>query len=108
MLQKLWNDEAGVIISAELVFVLTILVIGMVCGLAELQCGVVAELDDISNAIGALNQTYAFTGCSSFKADGSFKSFVAGSSYSDSRDDCDDPDCQPSDIGCDAPTPEKL
>ena len=110
MLRKLWNDEAGVIISAELVFVLTILVIGMVCGLAEVQAAVVAELDDIGNAIGSLNQSYGVTGCSSKKTVGAMtvtKSFSAGSSYSDRRDRCDGDNCQPSDVGCDDATPEK-
>ena len=110
MLNKLWNDEAGVIISAELVFVMTILVIGMVCGLAEIQCATVAELDDIAGAIGSLNQTYGFTGCSSKKTVGSqqiVKSNSAGSVYSDSRDRCDNESCEPSDLGCDDATAEK-
>ena len=33
MLRTLWNDEAGVVISAELVLVLTIAVIAMIVGL---------------------------------------------------------------------------
>ena len=33
MLKKLWNDEVGVILSAELVLIATILVIGMIVGL---------------------------------------------------------------------------
>ena len=35
MLKRLWNDEGGAIISAELVLVATILVIGMIVGLED-------------------------------------------------------------------------
>ena len=35
MFKKFWNDESGVIISAELVLVLSIAVLTMVVGLAE-------------------------------------------------------------------------
>ena len=62
MLRNLLHDDYGVVISAELVFVLTVLVIGMVVGLSELQHAVVQELDDISNAIGKVNQSYAYSG----------------------------------------------
>ena len=88
MLKKLWNDEAGLIISAELALVLTIGVLAMVVGLSEVAVAVNTELNDISNAIGALNQSYAYTG---FIAKDNYKtkSFVAGSSFSDGIDDCD-------------------
>ena len=35
MLNQLWNDEAGFVISAELVLVLTIAVLAMIVGLSE-------------------------------------------------------------------------
>lgn len=88
MLMNLLNDETGVIISAELVLVLTIAVLAMVVGLTEVTVAVNTELNDVSNAIGALNQTFAFTGfCSS--SHGKLKSFFAGSSFIDHIDDCD-------------------
>ena len=88
MLKKLWIDEAGLIVSAELALVLTIGVLAMVVGLSEVAVAVNTELNDISNAIGALNQSYAYTG---FVAKDGYKgkSFVAGSSFSDATDDCD-------------------
>ena len=88
MLKKLWNDEAGLIISAELALVLTIGVLAMVVGLSEVAVAVNTELNDISNAIGALNQSYAFTGFHAGSG-GKVKSFVAGSAFSDMADDCD-------------------
>lgn len=87
MLMRLYRDETGVIISAELALVLTIVVIGVIVGLSEVAKAVNTELNDISNAIGALNQSYGFTG---FHArQGKRTSFVAGSTFIDGVDDCD-------------------
>ena len=87
MLKQLWNDEAGFVISAELVLVLTIAVLAMIVGLSEVAVAVNTELNDISNAIGALKQHYAYTG---FVGDGGkSKSFYAGSRFADAVDDCD-------------------
>jgi len=88
MLKSLWNDEAGVIISAELVLVLTIAVLAMVVGLSEVAVSINTELNDISNAFGALNQSYSYTGFMS-SSQGKQKSFVAGGCFMDSFDDCD-------------------
>jgi Flp pilus assembly pilin Flp len=87
MIRNLLNDENGAIISAELVLVLTILVIGVIVGLSEVAVAVNTELNDISNAIGRLDQSYFFTG---FKANSpKSKSATAGSRYNDEQDDCD-------------------
>ena len=91
MLKNLWNDECGVIISAELALVLTIAVLAMVVGLSEVAVAVNTELNDLSNAIGALNQSYTFTG---FVGAGSagivkLKSVYAGTVFTDAPDDCD-------------------
>lgn len=89
MLSKLFSDESGVIVSAELVLVLTVAVLAMVVGLSEIAVAVNTELNDISNAIGALDQSFSYTGFSSDKAAGNFKNFVGGSKFADSTDDCD-------------------
>jgi len=88
MLKKLWNDEAGLIISAELALVLTIGVLAMVVGLSEVAVAVNTELNDISNAIGSLNQSYAYTGFCAH-GNGKLKSQTAGSAFHDAFDDCD-------------------
>ena len=87
MLQRLLNDESGVIISAELVLVLTIAVLAMVVGLSEVAVAINTELNDLSNAFGALDQSYAYTGFTS--NDTKFKSKVHGSTWIDNVDDCD-------------------
>ena len=89
MLRQLLNDESGVIISAELVLVLTIAVLAMVVGLSEVAVAVNTELNDVSNAIGALNQSYAFTGYRSTGTSNKIKAWFAGTTYIDQLDDCD-------------------
>ena len=67
MLRQLLCDEAGFIVSAELVLIATILVIGLIVGLSEVQHAVVSELNDVGDAIGKLNQSYLYTGFSKAK-----------------------------------------
>lgn len=62
LFDNMWRDEAGFIISAELVLVATILVIGTIVGLVSVRNQVVQELVDVGQAIGSLSQTYAFGG----------------------------------------------
>ena len=89
MLKSLWRDEAGVILSAELVLIGTILVLGMIVGLVELQCSLVAELSDLSSAFGNLDQSYQVSGFASYKSSGKTKARTYGASYSDVADTCD-------------------
>lgn len=89
MIKSLWNDEAGVILSAELVLIGTILVLGMIVGLVELQCSVVAELSDLSSAFGNLNQSYQISGFASSKGGNQFKARTFGARYTDQADACD-------------------
>lgn len=93
MLKRLWKDEAGVIISAELVLVGTILVVGMIVGLVELQCSVVDELNDLGEAIGSINQSYTTSTILSTKTNGRIKAATAGSSFVDRQDSCDGNEC---------------
>jgi hypothetical protein len=103
MIRQLLNDEAGFVVSAELVLIGTLLVVGLVVGLAEVQHSVVSELNDIADAVGSLNQSYAFTGFTSRKEDGSVKAFSNGSFFIDLTDACDNNQCT---LDCDRPQPE--
>ena len=89
MLKTLWNDESGVILSAELVLIGTILVLGMIVGLVSLQSAVVQELGDIASAFGDLNQSYETSGFASTKSAGTFKARTFGNEYTDGVDACD-------------------
>ena len=44
ILLRLWNDESGAILTAELILLSTILVIGAVAGISVLRVAVVKEL----------------------------------------------------------------
>lgn len=88
-LKNLWSDEAGVILSAELVIILTIAVLGMVVGLSCLQQAMFNEFRDLSLAFQSMNQSFftpSFRGC--WKWWGGPTSFVAGSSFYDVFDGC--------------------
>ena len=85
MLRKLWSDEAGFIISAELVLVATIVVIGLIVGLTVVRNQVVQELVDVGQAIGSISQSFGYAG--------TYKPTVAwtdGCGYKDVRDFCQD------------------
>ncbi|MCP4788535.1 MAG: hypothetical protein GY903_06340 [Fuerstiella sp.] len=92
-MKNLWKDECGVILSAEIVLIATILVIEMIVGLVELQVGVVGELSDLGDAIGNLDQGYVASGLVSFKrSHHSIKGRTSGSRFYDHADECD---CSP-------------
>ena len=93
--QTLWNEliesEHGFILSAELILILTIAVLGMVVGLSHVALAVNQELTDVGQAIGSLNQSYYYTGyhCCLLGGNGRFTSATFGSAYFDFPDVCD-------------------
>lgn len=87
--QQLWRDDHGAILSAELVVILTLLVIGLVTGLNCLQTAIVTELEDTAAAIGSLNQSYYISGTSSGRGTWCLKAATAGSYFKDTADACD-------------------
>ena len=93
LITALKNDENGFVVSAELVLVGTICVLGMIVGLTELSYGVNEELEDLGSAVGSINQTYYFTLGSGKKGE------VVGSTTLDFQDECDN-SC---DITCNSP-----
>lgn len=97
MIKSLWNDEAGVILSAELVLIATILVLGMIVGLVELQTAVVTELGDLATSFGALDQSFNTSGFRSTSGNHR-KSATFGAGVLDVSDSCD---CDAIQIVCD-------
>lgn len=83
---QLWKDEGGFIISAELVLISTLLVVGLVAGLACLRAALIGELEDVAGSIGSLNQSYWYKGYSGRSVCGQVKSATAGSSFVDRAD----------------------
>ena len=103
MLKQLLNDEGGFIVSAELILIATLCVIGLVVGLSEIQHSINAELNDIADAIGALNQSFFTSGFHKRDVNGVVHAATFGSIFIDTADDCDNNQC---DMSCDAPIPE--
>ncbi|MEZ6099175.1 MAG: hypothetical protein R3E01_09405 [Pirellulaceae bacterium] len=112
MSKKLWNDDAGFVVSVELVLISTIAVIGLLAGLTSVRDGVVCELSDVAGSVQDMNQSYAFNGVVGHSA------ATAGSSFTDQSDFCDSADDEagaadncitfagtPADEGGAAPTP---
>ncbi len=101
------NDESGFVVSAELVLIATLLVIGLIVGLSEVQHAVVSELNDVGEAIGRVNQSFFYTGFAKFKtcgfSGGRIAAYTAGSAFFDSTDECDLNECA---LACVAPVGE--
>ncbi len=58
ILKQLFDDEAGFIVSAELILVATITVLAMVVGLSELCNSINHELWECAQAFESCNQSY--------------------------------------------------
>jgi hypothetical protein len=100
VLHRLWADDAGFVVSTELVLVATVLVIGLIVGLTELRNQVVQELADVAMAIGNINQSYYYDGIAKQNV-----GETAGSMFHDYEDWCqvadgedDEPGDAPADI----------
>lgn len=87
MLQNLFHDESGFVISTELILVSTILVVGIIVGQTTLRDQVVTEFADTADAVSALDQSYLYSEIV-VATHGS----VAGTTFSDAADFCDDND----------------
>ncbi len=59
--KQLWNDEAGFILSAELVLITTILTLGMIVGLSSVSAAINQEMGDVSMAFSMVNQGYRYS-----------------------------------------------
>ncbi|MEX1039617.1 MAG: hypothetical protein WDZ51_03230 [Pirellulaceae bacterium] len=94
LIKRLWNDEAGFIVSAELVLVGTIAVLGMIVGLSAARDGVTSELADVSGALNNLNQSYTINNVIGHGA------AVAGSQFLDDTDYCDGLEVPADDMAC--------
>jgi hypothetical protein len=85
------NDEAGFIVSAELVLIFTLVFCGVAVGVAVVRDALVQELGDVAEAIGALDQSYNFRSVTAGleAGGGANHASCAGSGFNDEEDDCD-------------------
>ena len=88
-----WNDDAGFIVSAELILIATIAVLSLIVGMSEVAFGINQELEDVGSAFGAINQSYCYNGVAGHKGQ------AAGSAFMDQKDFCD----SANDIVCNVP-----
>ncbi len=83
MLKAILKDEAGFVVSTELVLIATILVIGLIVGQTTLRDQVVTELADVADAVSAIDQSYQFSDVTGHA------SSTAGTVFDDQADFCD-------------------
>jgi Flp pilus assembly pilin Flp len=83
MFQKFMSDEAGFIVSSELVLIATMVVLGLLVGLNTLRNSITSELNDVADAIGNINQDYSYSGLTGHSAS------VAGTVFDDVEDFCE-------------------
>lgn len=105
LLKALRQDEHGVILSAEIVIVGTVLVIGVMTGMVCLQKSVNGELGDLAKAIDSIDQSYSFSGhrkARGFNGHGDCCAFTAGSAFA--NNECNTNPCNTDLIGCESHT----
>ena len=83
---KRQKKQAGFIVSAELVLIATILVIGLIVGMAVIRDALTAEMHDVAEAIGELNQSYYLAGITALNDAGDTLAIIVGSDFEDTVD----------------------
>lgn len=79
--RRLWLDSRGSAVSAELVLIVTLLMIGLIVGAKSVRDAIVTEFADFAQAIANLDQSYNVPDSSPGAGD--------GSGFIDSKDFCD-------------------
>lgn len=80
---RLWNETDGAVLSAEIMMIASILVLGAVVGLAAVRDSVVTELADVGQAFANISQSYCYSG-----VDG-HGGYTDGGHFEDRQDFCD-------------------
>jgi len=80
--QAMKKKQGGFVMTSELLLLSTTVVIGLVVGLTTMRDAVTAEMEDVAEAIGSLDQSYAYDGLKN--AEGSAE--ISGSGYIDAVD----------------------
>jgi len=91
MLRNFLNDEAGFLVSAELVLIFTLVFCAVAVGVSVVRDSLVQELGDVAEAIGALDQSYNYRSITAEleAGGGANHASCAGSGFNDEEDDCD-------------------
>jgi len=76
------KKQGGFVLTAELVLLVTILVFGAIVGMVSMRDSLNAEMEDVSEALGSLDQGYEYNGITNGQLTGT----IAGSSFTDQPD----------------------
>lgn len=79
------RKQGGFVLTAELVLIVTILVLGAIVGLVTMRDALTGEMEDVAEAVGALDQGYQFDGLINPQDTAA----TAGSAFTDAIDDGD-------------------
>lgn len=95
LMRQLWQDEAGVIVSSEIILIMMLLVFGLIAGLVSFRDAVAQELADTGLMVNALDQSFTFVGNSNID-DAAVTATTPASLFDDltdenNADDNDDP-----------------
>ncbi len=80
--QQANRKQGGFVMTSELILLSTTLVVGLVIGLTTMRDAVTSEMEDVAEAIGSLDQSYAFDGM--INAEGTAE--ISGSGFIDAID----------------------
>jgi len=80
ILQRLWEEDGGYVLSTEMLMYGTVGAVGMGCAYASVRDAINAELTDVAAAIGSIDQSFCISPVVGHHA------FSAGSSYRDTAD----------------------
>lgn len=89
MLHTLILDESGFLISAEILVIFTLIFCAAVVGFAVIRDSLVHEMHDVSEAIGAVSQSYNVTGLRKARSNGDYHARCSGFGFNDRADNCD-------------------
>ena len=89
--QKLWNDESGLVVSIEMVLLATLIVFGLMAGMAAYRDAIVSEIADSAAAVGSVNQSFEYDEVALSGTFGSiaYDARTDGSVFSDELDFCE-------------------
>jgi len=83
VLSRFVHEQEGAIVSAEVMLIATILVIGVIVGLKSVRDSVVSELADVAQAFANIDQSFSYSGICGHAG------HSAGAQFSDQADFCD-------------------
>lgn len=89
MMRTFIDDQSGFVLSSEFLIIATLVVCGTVVGMASIKDSLVLELHDVSEAVGAVSQSYNVVGIQKPRDATHFHGRCSGFGYNDDQDLCD-------------------